>query len=88
MRYAEVDMSIAADAEATLPALIEEIRRLTTGSRRAFRQRGEQARRSEPRDVGAGAHRGDLRLGREPGQHGAAVDGAVGADQERGLVAT
>ena len=41
MRYAEVDMSIAADAEATLPALIEEIKRLTTDSRReAFRQRG------------------------------------------------
>jgi acetolactate synthase-1/2/3 large subunit len=41
MRYAEVDMSIAADAEASLPALIEEIRRLTTDARReAFRQRG------------------------------------------------
>jgi acetolactate synthase I/II/III large subunit len=40
-RYAEVDMSIAADAEASLPALIEEIRRLTTGARQeAFRQRG------------------------------------------------
>ena len=34
-------MSIAADAEASLPALIEEIRRLTTGARQeAFRQRG------------------------------------------------
>ena len=41
MRYAEVDMSIAADAEATLPALIEAIKRETTGSRReAFRARG------------------------------------------------
>jgi acetolactate synthase-1/2/3 large subunit len=41
MRYAEVDMSIAADAEATLPALIEEIKRLTTDARReVFRQRG------------------------------------------------
>jgi acetolactate synthase-1/2/3 large subunit len=41
MRYAEVDMSVAADAEATLPALIEEIKRLTTDSRReVFRQRG------------------------------------------------
>jgi acetolactate synthase-1/2/3 large subunit len=40
-RYAEVDMSVAADAEASLPALIEEIRRLTTNTRReAFRQRG------------------------------------------------
>jgi acetolactate synthase I/II/III large subunit len=43
MRYAEVDMAIAADAEATLPALIEEIKRLTTASRReVFRQRGEK----------------------------------------------
>jgi acetolactate synthase-1/2/3 large subunit len=42
MRYAEVDLSIAADAEASLPALIEEIRRRTTDARReAFRQRGE-----------------------------------------------
>lgn len=41
MRYAEVDLSVAADAEASLPALIEEIRRLTTGARQeAFRQRG------------------------------------------------
>ena len=41
MPYAEVDLSIAADAEATLPALIEAIKRLTTGDRReAFRQRG------------------------------------------------
>jgi acetolactate synthase-1/2/3 large subunit len=43
LRYAEVDLSIAADAEASLPALIEEIRRLTTDARReAFRQRGER----------------------------------------------
>jgi len=43
MRYAEVDMSVAADAEATLPALIEEIKRQTTATRReAFRQRGEK----------------------------------------------
>jgi acetolactate synthase-1/2/3 large subunit len=43
MRYAEVDLAIAADAEATLPALIEEIRRLTTDVRReAFRRRGER----------------------------------------------
>jgi acetolactate synthase-1/2/3 large subunit len=43
LRFAEVDMAIAADAEATLPALIEEIKRLTTAPRReAFRQRGEK----------------------------------------------
>jgi acetolactate synthase-1/2/3 large subunit len=39
--YAEVDLSVAADAEATLPALIEAVKRLTTADRReAFRQRG------------------------------------------------
>jgi acetolactate synthase-1/2/3 large subunit len=43
MRYNEVDLSIAADAEATLPALIEEIKRQTSAARReAFRQRGMQ----------------------------------------------
>jgi acetolactate synthase-1/2/3 large subunit len=43
MRYAEVDMSIAADAEASLPALIEEIKRLTPSSKQeAFRLRGER----------------------------------------------
>ena len=41
MRYAEVDLSIAADAEATLPALIEAVKRLTTADRkRAFAARG------------------------------------------------
>jgi acetolactate synthase-1/2/3 large subunit len=41
MRYAEVDLSIAADAEATLPALIEEVKRQTTADRkRAFEARG------------------------------------------------
>jgi thiamine pyrophosphate-dependent acetolactate synthase large subunit-like protein len=42
-RYAEVDMAIAADAEATLPSLIEACRRLMTGDRRrAFEERGAQ----------------------------------------------
>src|SRR4030095_12630027 len=41
MRYAEVDMAIGADAEATLPALIEAVKRLTTADRRrAFEMRG------------------------------------------------
>src|SRR5207248_6340904 len=41
MRYAEVDLSIAADAEATLPALIDEVKRQTTADRkRAFDARG------------------------------------------------
>lgn len=40
-RYNEVDLAIAADAEATLPALVDACRRLVTADRRrAFDQRG------------------------------------------------
>jgi thiamine pyrophosphate-dependent acetolactate synthase large subunit-like protein len=35
-RYQEVDIALAADAEATLPLLIEEVKRLITGDRRRF----------------------------------------------------
>ena len=39
-RYAELDLAIAADAEATLPALIEAVKRLLNGDRkRAFQDR-------------------------------------------------
>lgn len=42
-RYPEVDVAMAADAEATLPALIEQCRRLTTADRRAaFEARGKR----------------------------------------------
>jgi thiamine pyrophosphate-dependent acetolactate synthase large subunit-like protein len=41
MRYADVDLSMAADAEATLPALIEAVKRqLTDDRKRAFQARG------------------------------------------------
>ena len=40
-RLMEVDLAIAADGEATLPTLIEEVKRLMTGDRRrVFQQRG------------------------------------------------
>src|SRR5262245_5187701 len=40
-RYSEVDLAIAADAEATMPSLIEAVKRLITGDRRrVFEQRG------------------------------------------------
>ena len=40
-RYQEVDLAIAADAEATLPSLIEAVKRLITADRRrAFQERG------------------------------------------------
>jgi acetolactate synthase I/II/III large subunit len=42
-RYADVDLAIAGDAEATLPSLIDEIRRLTTPDKKsAFAARGEK----------------------------------------------
>jgi acetolactate synthase-1/2/3 large subunit len=40
-RYAEVDLAVAADAEATLPSLIEAVKRLITSDRkRVFQERG------------------------------------------------
>ena len=42
-RYTEADLSIAADAEATLPYLIEAVKKLITGDRKAaFKARGEK----------------------------------------------
>jgi acetolactate synthase-1/2/3 large subunit len=42
-RYAEVDMAIAADPEATLPSLIEAVKKLITPDRRrAFAERGKR----------------------------------------------
>jgi thiamine pyrophosphate-dependent acetolactate synthase large subunit-like protein len=42
-RYPEVDVAMAADAEATLPALVEACKRATTGDRRtAFEARGKR----------------------------------------------
>jgi len=43
-RFTPVDIAIAADAEATLPYLIEAIRKLTTAARRSvFKARGAGA---------------------------------------------
>ncbi len=42
-RYTEVDLAMAADAEATLPSLIEAVKRLISGDRkRIFAERGKQ----------------------------------------------
>jgi acetolactate synthase I/II/III large subunit len=55
-RYDEVDLAIAADAQATLPMLIEECRKLITPDRKAaLQQRGaklaEVSRRNRERDI-------------------------------------
>jgi thiamine pyrophosphate-dependent acetolactate synthase large subunit-like protein len=60
-RYAEVDLSIAADAEATLPALIEACKKLITPDRRrAMQQRGaklaESSKAARDRDIELAAY--------------------------------
>jgi acetolactate synthase I/II/III large subunit len=61
-RFTEVDLSIAADAEATLPALIEEIKRQITPERqRVFQDRGAKL---------AAAHQKALEATREEAAYG------------------
>ena len=48
-RYQEVDLTIAADAEATLPALIEAVKRMTTPDRRQPSSRAERSLREASR---------------------------------------
>ena len=60
-RYAEVDLTIAADAEATLPSLIEACKKLITADRkRVFEERGkkiaEEGRRTRERSLEAAAY--------------------------------
>jgi thiamine pyrophosphate-dependent acetolactate synthase large subunit-like protein len=60
-RYAEVDLSIAADAEATLPALIEACKKLITPDRRrAMQERGaklaEASKAARDRDIELAAY--------------------------------
>jgi len=57
-RYAEVDLSIAADAEATLPALIEACRKLITPDRR----RAMQARGAKLAEASKAARERDIEL--------------------------
>ena len=73
-RYPEADISIAADAEATLPYLIEACKRLITADRkRALRgARQEAGRRARARHR-ARPHRSHLRLGFDADQHRAHV---------------
>jgi thiamine pyrophosphate-dependent acetolactate synthase large subunit-like protein len=47
-RYAEVDLAIAADAEATLPSLTEQVKRLSDDNRKTiFRERGAQLAKAQ-----------------------------------------
>ena len=87
-RYTGVDLAMAADAEATLPSLIEETKRQITADRkRALQDRGAKLASAHDRRAGTGANRRDVRLGREPRQHGPPLRRALEPDQGRGLVA-
>ena len=73
---------MAADAEATLPALIEACKRLLTDDRkRAFEERAKKACGGSALGTRARSHRGELRLGCQPYQHGADGDGDLGAGE-------
>ena len=84
----DADVDMAADSEATLPLLIDEVKRQLSADRtRVIEDRGTQdsPTRTATRDAGDGS--GGVRLGLEPDQSGAALGRAVGSDQDRRLVA-
>ena len=87
-RFQSVDVPIAGDVEATLPALIEAVKLALPdepqGRDRKARPGHQGGSRQGPRKHQAG---GRHRLGRKPDQHRAAVHGDLCADQGHGLVA-
>ncbi len=87
-RYTGVDLAMAADAEATLPSLIEETKRLITADRKqALKDRGAKLASAHDRALEQARTDATLRLGREPRQHGPPLRRALEPDQGRGLVA-
>ena len=73
-RYQEVDLDIAADAEATLPSLTEAVKRLMTDDRkRAVQDRGVRLAKAHQHALARNRDAAALRLGRQPHQHGAAL---------------
>ena len=85
-RYADVDLAIAADAEATLPSLIEEIRRQITPARKsAIEARGQRVAAAHKAGQLDGIRDAQARLGREPGQRAAPDRRARRSDRQRRL---
>ena len=73
-RYAEVDVAIAADAEATLPSLIEACKRLITADRkRAFADRGAKLAEAAKRTKEQAIEQAVLCMGLQPHHHRARV---------------
>ena len=87
-RLQDLDLAIAADGEATLPALIEAVKRLTTGDRkRVFDERG--AKLAEASHAAAERARANASYGWDSSPISTArlCRRTLGADQERRLVA-
>ncbi len=87
-RMQEVDLAIAADGEATLPALIDAVKRLTTADRRrVFEERGAKLAQASRAAAEASRVAASYAWEASPVSDGAAERRALGADQERRLVA-
>ena len=86
-RFQVIDVQMAADAEATLPALIEAVKAAIPDDRKAaIEKRGEASRKAKPEARERNQAAMAIGLGREPDQHGAADHGDLGADQGSRLV--
>ena len=86
-RFQVVDVEMAADAEATLPALIEAVKQALPAARKAaIEARGRALEESLERGARAHASGRGPRLGCEPDRHCAHGDGSLRADQGSRLV--
>ena len=87
-RFQDVDLAIAGDGEASLPALIEAVKRLIDDGRKsAFEARGKKLAAAHLAMVEQAKSRRDARLGRKPDHDRAHVRRGLCPDQGRGLVA-
>ena len=86
-RFQVVDVEMAGDAQATMPALIEAVKQALPANRAAnIEARGAAMKKAWGRGARTNAAGGVLRLGCEPDQHGAHDDGSLRADQGSRLV--
>ena len=87
-RLQDVDIAIAADGEATLPSLIEAVKRLSTGDRkRVFQERGTKLAEASRADAERARIDASYAWDASPVSTARLSGGALGADQERRLVA-
>ena len=86
-RFQEIDLVIPADAEATLPYLVEAVRRLVPADRKdAMAARGERLAAAHRADDQDHQGRGALWMGRKPDRNESPCRRTLGGDPPRGLV--